>query len=70
MSSRSMFRLTRDFRPNGLTLASGFAMAIGALIYLNDQVPKPRNLHTFLWPALILMGIGVVLATVGAVWRK
>lgn len=64
-----MHRLLSEFRPSGLTITSGLAMSIGALLYLNDQVPKPRNLHTFLWPALLLMTVGVVAAAIGALRR-
>lgn len=62
-----MFRLRRTFQPNSATILGGLAMSAGALVYLNDQVPKLRNLHTFLWPALALIALGVVLAAVGAI---
>lgn len=64
-----MHRTTRAFRPSALSVTGGLAMAIGALIYMNDQMPKPRNWHVFLWPALLLMAIGAIMAAVGAVRR-
>ena len=65
-----MYRLLGEFRPSGLTVTGGLAMAIGALVYLNDRVPKQRNLHTFLWPALLLMAVGALLAGLGALQRR
>ncbi len=55
---------------NTATLIGALAMAAGALVYLNDQVPKPRNLHVFLWPALVLMAVGAILAAAGAIGRS
>lgn len=49
-------------------MLGGLFMAGGSLIYLNDAVEKPRNLHTFLFPALALMAIGAVIAFCGAVF--
>lgn len=65
-----MYRLIRPFRPSALSVTGGLAMALGALIYMHDQLPKARNWHLFLWPALILMAIGAILAAVGAVVRR
>ena len=63
-----MFRVTQGFRPSAVTMLGGLFMAGGALVYLHDSVPKPRNMHTFLIPALALMGIGAVIAFLGAVF--
>jgi hypothetical protein len=63
-----MFRVTQGFRPSAVTLVGGLFMAAGALVYLNDSVPKPRNMHTFLYPALGLMAIGAIIAFLGAVF--
>ena len=63
-----MFRVTQGFRPSAVTMIGGLFMTGGALIYLNDSIPKPRNMHTFLWPALALMAIGAVIAFCGAVF--
>ena len=63
-----MFRVTQGFRPSAVTMLGGLFMAGGALVYLNDSVPKPRNMHTFLIPALVLMAMGAVIAFCGAVF--
>jgi len=60
-----MHHLAKTFRPSALTLTGGLTMSAGALLYLYDQVPRPRNWHMFLWPALILMAIGAVLSAIG-----
>lgn len=62
-----MFQARRPFHPNAATIIGGLVMSAGSLIYLNDAVPKARNLHTFLWPAMLLMALGAVVALVGAV---
>ena len=64
---RTMLRVRRTFEPNGATILGGLVMSLGALVYLNDQVPRLRNLHTFLWPALALMALGGLIALVGAI---
>jgi hypothetical protein len=61
---------TRTFRPTTLTVTGGLAMAVGAVLYVNDQMPCARNWHVFLWPALILMGVGAIMATAGALWNR
>jgi hypothetical protein len=63
-----MFRVTQGFRPSAVTMLGGLFMASGALVYLHDSMPKPRNLHTFLFPALGLMALGAVIAFLGAVF--
>lgn len=63
-------RVSRDFQPTGFTIAGALAMSAGALIYLVDEVPRSRNWHVFMWPALVLMAFGVVLAMIGASWRR
>jgi hypothetical protein len=63
-----MFRVTQGFQPSAVTMLGGLFMASGALVYLNDSIEKPRNLHTFLFPALGLMAIGAVVAFLGAVF--
>lgn len=65
-----MMRLPRDFEPTGFTIAGALAMSAGALIYLADEVPRARNWHMFLVPAMALMALGAVLAVVGAFWRR
>jgi hypothetical protein len=57
------------FRPSALSVIGGFAMTAGALIYMHDQLPKVRNWHLFLWPALILMALGAIMAAAGALMR-
>ena len=49
-------------------MLGGLFMGGGALVYLNDSASRPRNMHTFLIPALALMAIGVVIAFCGAVF--
>ena len=63
-----MFRVTQGFRPSAVTMLGGLFMGGGALVYLNDSASRPRNMHTFLIPALALMAIGVVIAFCGAVF--
>jgi hypothetical protein len=63
-----MFRVTQGFRPSAVTMLGGLFMASGALVYMNDSIPKPRNIHTFLVPALALMAIGAIIAFIGAVF--
>ena len=63
-----MFRVTQGFRPSAVTMLGGLFMASGALVYMHDSIDKPRNLHTFLIPALGLMAIGAVIAFLGAVF--
>jgi len=63
-------RLTRDFQPTGFTIAGALAMSAGALIYLADEVPRNRNWHVFMFPAMTLMAFGAVLALIGAFWRR
>ncbi len=65
-----MMRLTRDFQPTGFTLAGALTMSAGALIYLVDEVPRARNWHMFLVPAMTLMALGAALALLGALWRR
>ncbi len=63
-------RLTRDFQPTGFTIAGALAMSAGALIYLADEMPRARNWHMFLIPAMTLMTLGAVLALIGAFWQR
>ena len=63
-----MFRVTQGFRPSAVTTLGGLFMAGGALVYLNDSIPKPRNIHAFLIPSLVLMALGAVIAFCGAVF--
>lgn len=49
-------------------MLGGLFMAGGSLVYLNDSIPKLRNMHTMLWPALLLMAIGALVAFCGAVF--
>jgi uncharacterized membrane protein SpoIIM required for sporulation len=65
-----MMRVSRDFQPTGFTIAGAMAMSIGALIYLADEVPRARNWHMFLIPALLLMAFGAVLALIGSFWKR
>ena len=63
-----MFRVTQEFHPSAVTMLGGVLMAGGALVYLNDSVPKLRNLHTCLIPALALMAIGALITLFAAVF--
>lgn len=63
-------RISRGLEPSGFTIAGALTMSAGALIYLADAAPKARNLHVFLWPAMVLMAFGAVLALIGAFWRR
>jgi hypothetical protein len=63
-----MHRVAQGFQPSAVTMLGGLFMAAGSLVYLNDSVPKLRNMHTMLWPALALMAIGVIVAFCGAVF--
>ncbi|GEM_PF-3909863 len=50
-----------------MTYASGIIMSVGGVLYLIDQVQKPRNWHLFLVPSLFLMGLGALLALAGSI---
>lgn len=63
-----MHRVIQGFQPSAVTMLGGVFMAGGALIYMNDAVPKLRNMHTFLFPAFALMALGAVIAFIGAVF--
>lgn len=63
-------RVSREFQPTGFTIAGALAMSAGALIYLADEVPRTRNWHMFMVPAMTLMAFGAVLALIGAFWRR
>lgn len=63
-----MYRAIQGFQPSAVTMVGGVFMAGGALIYMNDAIPKLRNMHTFLYPAFALMAIGAVIALLGAVF--
>lgn len=54
-------------RSSEMTYASGIIMSIGGVLYLIDQVQKPRNWHLFLVPSLFLMGLGAVLALASSI---
>ena len=56
-----------DTAPNGFSITGALAMGAGGMIYLADQSASGRNWHFLLWPALVLMAIGVVLSFIGAV---
>lgn len=63
-----MFRVAQKFHPSAVTLLGGLFMAAGSVGYLFDSLPKPRNLHTLLLPALALMALGLVISSLGAVF--
>lgn len=63
-----MHRVAHGFQPSAVTMLGGLFMAGGSLVYLNDSIPKLRNMHTMLWPALLLMAIGALVAFCGAVF--
>jgi hypothetical protein len=63
-----MHRVAHGFRPSAVTMLGGLFMAAGSLVYMNDSIPKLRNLHTMLWPAFALMAIGAIVAFCGAVF--
>ena len=57
-------------RSSAMTYASGILMSIGGVLYLLDQVQKPRNWHLFLIPSLFLMGLGALLAIASSVSNR
>lgn len=57
-------------RSSPVTYASGLIMSIGGVMYLIDQVQKPRNWHLFLVPSLFLMGFGALLALANAISHR
>ncbi len=63
-------RFSRELQPTGFTLAGALVMSAGAMIYLADELPRARNWHMFLVPAMALMAFGAVLALIGALWRR
>ena len=57
----------RDIRPNGFTITGALAMGSGGMLYLADNaMAVGRKWPFLLWPALVLMAIGVVLSFIGA----
>jgi len=63
-----MHRVAHGFAPSAVTTLGGLFMGGGALIYMNDSIPKLRNMHTMLWPAFALMAIGAIVAFCGTVF--
>jgi len=59
-----------SLRSSAMTYASGIIMSIGGVLYLIDQVQKPRNWHLFLIPALFLMGLGALLAVASSISHR
>ena len=57
-------RITRA--PN---IFGGILLALGAGVYFIDMFDAGRNLHMFVIPALILMGIGALFTAVGKIQR-
>jgi uncharacterized membrane protein len=48
------------------TIFGAILMLAGSLLYLIDIDDSERNLHWFLIPAVVLMGLGAVFAVLGA----
>lgn len=65
-----MMRVSRELQPTGFTIAGALAMSAGALINLAGEVPRARDWHVFMVPAMTLMAFGAVLALIGAFWRR
>ncbi len=58
-----MNRTTRATRAP--TIFGAILMAIGALLYFVDLYDTGRNLHWFLIPSVLLLGIGAIFAAAG-----
>jgi hypothetical protein len=65
---RGMHRNT--LRSSAMTYASGILMSTGGVMYLLDQVQKPRNWHVFLIPSLFLMSLGALLAIASSISNR
>jgi len=50
---------------NTCSIAGAVSMILGCGLYFLDSSTSARHWHLFLVPAMILMGIGAVLALVG-----
>lgn len=48
------------------TIFGAILMLLGAACYLVDVTDTGRNLHWFMFPAIALMGLGALFATIGA----
>jgi hypothetical protein len=58
-------RITRAPRIFG-----GILMFLGALVYLVDLFDLGRNLHMFVFPAVLLMGLGALFTIVGSIQER
>ncbi len=47
------------------TIFGGILMAVGALLYFVDAAGGARNPHWFIFPAIILMGLGALFTLFG-----
>lgn len=64
----AMHRITRDFTPSAVTLVGGVFMGTGSLLYLADAGRTLRNVHWFSYLAFALLAVGLVIATLSAVF--
>ena len=51
------------------TILGAVLMLLGALFYFVDMSDTGRNLHWFVIPAVVLMGIGALFTVLGATQR-
>ena len=51
------------------TIFGAVLMLLGALFYFVDMSDTGRNLHWFVIPAVVLMGIGALFTVLGATQR-
>lgn len=60
-----MTTIDRTERTRAPKIFGACLMLAGAGLYFIDIGDKGRNMHWFVFPALILMGLGAIFATIG-----
>jgi hypothetical protein len=60
-----MTTIDRTERTRAPKIFGACLMLAGAGLYFVDIGDKGRNMHWFVFPALILMGLGALFATIG-----
>jgi len=51
-------------------IAGGILMCLGAMVYLVDLFDVGRNLHMFVFPAVVLMALGALFTIAGSIQER